>query len=98
MKRLGLILALILAVTLVTLAQSSTRPSAKYGGTRGNPRLIELSNEITLIGFVVREAKDQRTMSMRAICSSSRLMSSSNFRCTTVPIYGPRFTPFIISC
>lgn len=87
MKRLGLILALILAVTLVTLAQSSTRPSAKYGGTRGNPRLIELSNlagasegcvkrgpyigtvvqrkfdddEITPIGFVVREAKDQRT-------------------------------------
>lgn len=87
MKRFSLILVLILAVTLVALAQSSARPNARYGGTRGNPRLIEFSHlagssdgcvkrgpfigtlvqrkfdddEITLIGFVVRDAKDQRT-------------------------------------
>lgn len=87
MKRIGLILALTFVVAVAALAQSSARPNAKYEGTRGNPRLIELSNlggssegcvkrgpfigtlvqrkfdddEITLIGFVVRDAKDERT-------------------------------------
>jgi len=87
MWRLGLNLALIFGLTLVVLAQSPTRPVPKYGGSRRNPRLIELSNmagdsegcvkrgpyigtlvqrkfdddQITLIGFVLRDSKDQRT-------------------------------------
>ena len=87
MGRIVLILALIFVLAIVALAQSSTRPAAKYGGTARNPRLIELSNlagdsegclkrgpyigtlvqrkfdedEITLIGFVLRDSKDQRT-------------------------------------
>ncbi len=87
MGRIVLILALIFVLAFMALAQSSTRPVAKYGGTARNPRLIELSNmagdsdgclkrgpfigtlvqrkfdddEITLIGFVLRDSKDLRT-------------------------------------
>lgn len=89
MGRIVLILSLIFVLAFVALAQSSSPPVAMYGGTRRNPRLIELSNmaadsegcvkrgpyigtlvqrkfdddEITLIGFVLRDSKDQRTVS-----------------------------------
>lgn len=87
MQKINLILAFIFISMSVALAQSSKRSSAKYGGTKSNPRLIELSNlagdsegcvkrgpyvgklvqrkfdddEITLIGFVLRDSKDERT-------------------------------------
>ena len=92
MERIGLVLALIFVLTLMALAQSS-RPSAKYGGTRGNPRLIELSNMAgdsegcvkrgPYIGTLVQ--RNSTTMKLRSsgLCFESREISGRTLTLTT---------------
>ena len=124
MNKFGSILGLIFLLTFAALAQSPQRPSAKYGGTNSNPRLIELSNlagdsegcvkrgpyvgklvqrkfdddEITLIGFVLRDSKDQRTYINLDDEQIDRMLMVDRGYLSTFLVKGKRVKVWVYAC